>query len=175
MKRSEPHYPSNEDTETPGQQTPPQNLNPMNLVSDPVRCPFCVKTDFGVIYNPPTWLPIEPRHDTPPREIATSPLNSETELPLGKREEMYPPGHERVVLLDNIRPDWYQALAHRRRVEARRLATATALQQALAVAGQRRRGSTVRTATPYGATAGVQSAMNEQRRIGRRVDGIVRI
>src|SRR5271155_2749977 len=150
MKRAEPHYPTNDD-ENPTPTPQNLNLNPMNLISDPVRCPFCVKSDFGVVYNLPIWLPQERRID-----IATPPLHSSHDLPMDKREEMYPPGHERVVLSDNIRPDWYQALAHRRRVEARRLATATALQQALAVAGQRRRGSTVRTATPYGATAGGQ-------------------
>src|SRR5271156_875731 len=175
MKRSEPHYPSNEDTETPGQPTPPQNLNPMNLVSDPVRCPFCVKSDFGVVYNPPIWLPIDRKSDTPPPQIATSPLNSDINLPLDKREEMYPPGHERVVLSDNIRPDWYQALAHRRRVEARRLATATALQQALAVAGQRRRGSGSQRPNGQNGAASALGGLPDQRRIGRRVDGIVRI
>ena len=180
MKRAEPHYPTNDDDTANPTPTPQNlNLNPMNLVSDPVRCPFCVKSDFGVVYNLPTWLPQERRLDIPPREIATSPLHSEHHLPMDKREEMYPPGHERVVLMDNIRPDWYQALAHRRRVEARRLATATALQQALAVAGQRRRGSNVRTSTPYGGAGGgaQQGVMGgvEQRRIGRRVDGIVRI
>ena len=180
MKRSEPHYPSNDDNPTPGQ--PPINLNPMNLISDPVRCPFCVKTDFGVVYNPPPWLPSQRGRDNtllPPREIATSPLQSDADLPMDKREEMYPPGHERVVLSDNIRPDWYQALAHRRRVEARRLATATALQQALAVAGQRRRGATAgtRPAPPNGpgGLGGMSRTSGEQRRIGRRVDGIVRI
>ena len=95
---------------------------------------------------------------------------------MDKREEMYPPGHERVVLTDNIRPDWYQALAHRRRVEARRLATATALQQALAVAGQRR---TTRVAgSRQVITSGSGSAsqgIGEQRRVGRRVDGLIRI
>lgn len=135
-----------------------------------------MKTDFGVVYNPPLWLPTEPRQDTPPREIATSPLHSEIHLPMDKREEMYPPGHERVVLSDNIRPDWYQHLAHRRRVEARRLATATALQQALAVAGQRRssRSAGSRLVNANG-TGGVQSGMSEQRRVGRRVDGLIRI
>jgi hypothetical protein len=103
-----------------------------------------------------------------------SPLNSSTDLPLGKREEMYPPGHERVVLIDNIRPDWYQALAHRRRVEARRLATATALQQALAVAGQRRR-SVPRIPTTGLAGAMGAAALAQERRIGRRVDGMIRI
>ena len=154
----------------------------MNLISDPVRCPFCVKTDFGVVYNPPAWLPSERRPDntlSPPREIATSPLRSHVDSQMDKREEMYPPGHERVVLTDNIRPDWYQALAHRRRVEARRLATATALQQALAVAGQRRRGATagtrhVATNGPDG-LASTGGTSGEQRRVGRRVDGIVRI
>ena len=188
MKRAEPHYPTNDDETNPTPTPQNLNLNPMNLVSDPVRCPFCVKPDFGVVYNLPTWLPQERRLDVPPREIATSPLHSEHHLPMDKREEMYPPGHERVVLSDNIRPDWYQALAHRRRVEARRLATATALQQALAVAGQRRRGSNVRPSMPYGGVGavGVGSAQQgivgagaggggEQRRIGRRVDGIVRI
>lgn len=146
----------------------------MNLVSDPVRCPFCVKTDFGVVYNPPIWLPSERRNDNvPPREIATSPLQNDVDLPMDKREEMYPPGHERVVLSDNIRPDWYQALAHRRRVEARRLATATALQQALAVAGQRRRGAG--HARPVAANRPATSAIGEYRRVSRRVDGIVRI
>jgi hypothetical protein len=175
MKRAEPHYPSNDD-DTPGQ--PPTqhnlNLNPMNLVSDPVRCPFCVKTDFGVVYNPPKWLPSDRRNDNePPREVATSPLQSDVDLPMDKREEMYPPGHERVVLSDNIRPDWYQALAHRRRVEARRLATATALQQALAVAGQRRRGAghTRLVAANRPAASGI----SEYRRVSRRVDGLVRI
>src|SRR5579862_4048398 len=174
MKRAEPHYPTNDDGDSPSPSN--LNLNPMNLTSDPVKCPFCVKTDFGVVYNPPAWLPQDRRTDTPPREIATSPLNSSTDLSLGKREEMYPPGHERVVLIDNIRPDWYQALAHRRRVEARRLATATALQQALAVAGQRRRSTAGRmpiTGTP-GAMGAVAMA-GQERRIGRRVDGMIRI
>jgi hypothetical protein len=89
---------------------------------------------------------------------------------------MYPPGHERVVLSDHIRPDWYQHLAHRRRVEARRLATATALQQALAVAGQRRSsrpaGSRLISANAVG---GALPGMSEQRRVGRRVDGMIRI
>ena len=176
MKRAAPHYPTNDD-ENPTPTAQNLNLNPMNLISDPVRCPFCVKSDFGVVYNLPAWLPQERRQDIAPREIATSPLHSSTDLPLDKREEMYPPGHERVVLSDNIRPDWYQALAHRRRVEARRLATATALQQALAVAGQRRRGSSVRTSASYGGGGvGTQvGTSGEQRRLGRRVDGIVRI
>lgn len=92
-----------------------------------------------------------------------------------KREEMYPPGHERVVLSDNVRPDWYEALAHRRKVEARRLATATALQQALAVAGQRRsnRGAAGRLNTANGTLTTTGAA--EQRRVGRRVDGMIRI
>jgi hypothetical protein len=145
----------------------------MNLISDPVRCPFCVKDNFGIVYNPPVWLPHEPRQDTPPREIATSPLHCNNDLPVAQREEMYPPGHDRVVLIDNIRPDWYQALAHRRRVEARRLATATALQQALAVAGQRRRSGSNRAATTS-ANPGMAAAA-EARRMGRRVDGMIRI
>ena len=173
MKRAEPHYPTNDDPDAPSPSHQNLNLNPMNLVSDPVRCPFCVKTDFGVVYNPPAWLPSERRNDTPPREIATSPLSNEADLPADKREEMYPPGHEKVVLSDNIRPDWYQALAHRRRVEARRLATATALQQALAVAGQRRRSGSSRTAAQNG--AGGSLGTTDLRRVGRRVDGIVRI
>jgi hypothetical protein len=136
----------------------------MTLTSDPVRCPFCTKSDFGVIYNPPTWLPRDAsKQDSP---LAMSPLGgSEIDLPNSPRVEMYPPGHERVVLSDHIRPDWYQGLALRRRIEARRLATATALQQALALAGQRRRSH-----LPG------QSRMNfEQRRIGRRVEGMIRI
>lgn len=174
MKRAEPHYPTNDDPNDPTGSSHNLNLNPMNLVSDPVRCPFCVKPDFGVVYNPPEWLPNERRLNSP-REIATSPLQSDVDLPMDKREEMYPPGHERVVLSDDIRPDWYQALAHRRRVEARRLATATALQQALAVAGQRRRvpGSTRPQATNGSGTG--TGGTNEPRRVGRRVDGIVRI
>ena len=90
---------------------------------------------------------------------------------------MYPPGHQRVVLSDNIRPDWYQALAHRRRVEARRLATATALQQALAVAGQRRRSVGGRVQTG-GIAAGMGTGgvvAGQERRVGRRVDGMIRI
>jgi len=181
MKRAEPHYPTNEDnppTITEPGAAPSLNLNPMNLISDPVRCPFCVKSDFGVVYNPPSWLPVDRKPDAPLRELATSPLQSTDHLPLVKREEMYPPGHESVVLSDNIRPDWYQHLAHRRRVEARRLATATALQQALAVAGQRRRGSAVARGTTVGTTiaAGTSPIAGEPRRmVGRRVDGIVRI
>ena len=172
MKRAEPHYPTNEDNDSPCPSN--LNLNPMNLISVPVKCPFCTKTDFGVVYNPPTWLPQDRRLESPPREIATSPLSSSSDLPLGRKEEMYPPGHEQVVLIDNIRPDWYQALAHRRRVEARRLATATALQQALAVAGQRRR-STSRLPTPGMAGAVGAASLAQERRVGRRVDGMIRI
>lgn len=177
MKRSEPHYPTNDDNpDSPSPAPSNLNLNPMNLISDPVRCPFCVKSEFGVVYNPPLWLPQDPRQHPSHPEIATSPLHSDTDLPLAKREEMYPPGHQRVVLSDNIRPDWYQALAHRRRVEARRLATATALQQALAVAGQRRR--SVGGRIPAGGSAGGMGAgvvAGQERRIGRRADGMIRI
>lgn len=96
---------------------------------------------------------------------------------MDKREEMYPPGHERVVMSDDIRPDWAQHLAHRRRVEARRLATATALQQALAVAGQRRNGRSAVGGRPgtMNGSGGTMPGVGEQRRIGRRVDGMIRI
>ena len=84
MKRAEPHYPTNDD-ENPTPTPQNLNLNPMNLISDPVRCPFCVKPDFGVVYNLPIWLPQERRLDIPPREIARRRKNLKQRQPVKTR------------------------------------------------------------------------------------------
>ncbi|VEU21462.1 DEKNAAC102330 [Brettanomyces naardenensis] len=56
MKRLEPHVPhdenagSNSDTPAEGDSETPSD--PDDLISEPVKCPFCAVPDFGVIYAP---------------------------------------------------------------------------------------------------------------------------
>ncbi|ODV82651.1 hypothetical protein CANARDRAFT_30688 [[Candida] arabinofermentans NRRL YB-2248] len=56
MKRSDPHPPHDEggggDSSNPNNN---DNLNPEDLISEPVKCPFCAMSDFGVTYTPPNF------------------------------------------------------------------------------------------------------------------------
>ncbi|ODO03370.1 zf-C3HC4 type zinc finger protein [Cryptococcus wingfieldii CBS 7118] len=96
-----------------------------HLESEPACCPFCVETDFGVIYERPT-TPLSSLSDT---ALATSPgdsalasgfsslgVGSDAELTVGPgmnplqketlRRKSVSSKAKEVVTIDEIRPDW---------------------------------------------------------------------
>lgn len=52
MKRSKPHFPHDENNN--GNQPAEGETDPEKLISEPVKCPFCAVSNFGVTYTPPT-------------------------------------------------------------------------------------------------------------------------
>ncbi|WWC69535.1 uncharacterized protein I206_103477 [Kwoniella pini CBS 10737] len=101
-----------------------------HLESDPACCPFCMETDFGVIYE----RPITPMDSSSSVALATSPgseadastfsqalsLGSEAELSVGPgmnpkmketvRRKSVSSKAQEVVTIDEIRPDWENKL-----------------------------------------------------------------
>ncbi|OCF71951.1 hypothetical protein I204_07214 [Kwoniella mangroviensis CBS 8886] len=103
-----------------------------HLESDPACCPFCMETDFGVIYE----RPLSPLDSSSSVALATSPgsefggdassfsqalsLGSEAELNVGPgmnpkmketiRRKSVSSKAQEVVLIDEIRPDWENKL-----------------------------------------------------------------
>ncbi|WWC90116.1 uncharacterized protein L201_005049 [Kwoniella dendrophila CBS 6074] len=101
-----------------------------HLESDPACCPFCMETDFGVIYE----RPITPLDSSSSVALATSPgseadassfsqalsLGSEAELNVGPgmnpkmketvRRKSVSSKAQEVVTIDEIRPDWENKL-----------------------------------------------------------------
>ncbi|WWC61203.1 uncharacterized protein I303_103783 [Kwoniella dejecticola CBS 10117] len=101
-----------------------------HLESDPACCPFCMETDFGVIYE----RPITPLDSSSSVALATSPeseadassfsqalsLGSEAELSVGPgmnpkmketvRRKSVSSKAQEVVTIDEIRPDWENKL-----------------------------------------------------------------
>jgi hypothetical protein len=52
MKRSEPHFPHDEnDNENLNENN--EEIDPEKLISEPVKCPFCAVSNFGVTYTSP--------------------------------------------------------------------------------------------------------------------------
>ncbi|OWB75598.1 hypothetical protein B5S31_g5521 [[Candida] boidinii] len=59
MKRPDPHPPHDEENNDNNN----NNSNPQDLISEPVKCPFCAMPNFGVTYNPPNFKTgIDGRH-----------------------------------------------------------------------------------------------------------------
>ncbi|OWZ56877.1 zf-C3HC4 type zinc finger protein [Cryptococcus neoformans 125.91] len=110
-----------------------------HLESEPACCPFCVETDFGVIYErPPT-----PMSSLSSTALATSPavagtssfgqafsVGSDAELAVGPgmnpiqketiRRKSVSSKAKEVVTIDEIRPDWEQKLNSVKAAAARR-------------------------------------------------------
>ncbi|WVR05094.1 hypothetical protein IAU60_002106 [Kwoniella sp. DSM 27419] len=120
-----------------------------HLESDPACCPFCMETDFGVIYE----RPIGPMDSGSSFALATSPaseagasgfsqalsLGSEAELNLGpgmnpktketvRRKSVSSKAPE-VVTIDEIRPDWEQKLNAVKAAAARRASRRIVMRQ----------------------------------------------
>lgn len=55
MKRLDPHVPHDEPGTTDVPATTDAPSNPDDLISEPVKCPFCAMTEFGVTYDPPEF------------------------------------------------------------------------------------------------------------------------
>lgn len=59
MKRLDPHFPHEEENgnndinESNDENNDDENSNPENLISEPVKCPFCAVDNFGVTYKHP--------------------------------------------------------------------------------------------------------------------------
>jgi hypothetical protein len=127
-----------------------------HLESEPACCPFCVETDFGVIYERPTVaLPtpsgiLSPAGSSPapPSALATSPdggtssfSNALSEEPLspgasefvfreeGKRRKSVSSKAKEVVTIDAIRPDWEAKLNAVKAQAARRAARRIVMRQ----------------------------------------------
>ena len=129
IKRPDPHLPEHHDDQ------PNPNAADL-LMSEPATCPFCVESEFGVIYTPPPFRRglsysapssslSSPVSGTPTSASLPSPLPS----PPGRRLALSVNSPE-VVTTDRIRPDWSQKLAAARAHAARRAAAATALHTA---------------------------------------------
>ncbi|OUM54761.1 hypothetical protein BVG19_g4185 [[Candida] boidinii] len=62
MKRPDPHPPHDEENNHSGSNNSTNN-NPQDLISEPVKCPFCAMPNFGITYNPPNFKTgIDGRH-----------------------------------------------------------------------------------------------------------------
>ncbi|WVF72274.1 hypothetical protein IAT40_007086 [Kwoniella sp. CBS 6097] len=122
-----------------------------HLESDPACCPFCMETDFGVIYERPLGMGMNGSSSS--QALATSPgedasasgfsqalsLGSESELSLGpgmnpkmketvRRKSVSSKAME-VVTIDEIRPDWEQKLNSVKAAAARRASRRIVMRQ----------------------------------------------
>ncbi|WFC96453.1 SNF1-interacting protein [Malassezia brasiliensis] len=75
-------------------------------------CPFCVTSDFGVVYDPPEV--IKASGGTPKASAQTAIECAETAVGTGgastNGRTSYPADHPRVVLVDTVHPDWHTKL-----------------------------------------------------------------
>ncbi|KAL4813379.1 protein sip5 [Aspergillus spinulosporus] len=142
IKRPDPHPPEHADSDsnaanTAGE-TERQDVQDIQLVSEPAACPFCVQPEFGVVYVPPPFRrglvyasdsSGRPNIGTP--VSSTSSLSSATAPTTGRRRATSLSATDpSVITTDKVRPDWAQKLANARAHAARRSAAATALHTA---------------------------------------------
>ncbi len=124
IRRPNPHAPIvHADSPDP----PPEN--PEELIMEPATCPYCVATDFGVLYYPPAF-----RIGIPPAPGTI------------KRAE--------VITTDRIRPDWTIKLQKAREKALRRAQNAALLNAHLLASNTRRerRRATASTGRADGST-----------------------
>lgn len=92
--------------------------SPTHLSSEPACCPYCVRDNFGVIYEPPSWRAgagSENYNST--RQEALQPAGS---VPHTIRRKSFSADSTEVVTTDQIRPDWEEKLAAVRAAVQRR-------------------------------------------------------
>ncbi|KAL6239401.1 protein sip5 [Aspergillus navahoensis] len=142
IKRPDPHPPEHADSDSnapnPSGETERQDVQDIQLVSEPAACPFCVQPEFGVAYVPPPFRrglayasdsSGRPNIGTP--VSSTSSLSSATAPSTGRRRATSLSATDpSVITTDKVRPDWAQKLANARAHAARRSAAATALHTA---------------------------------------------
>ncbi|CBF84823.1 hypothetical protein AN1420.2 [Aspergillus nidulans FGSC A4] len=142
IKRPDPHPPEHADSDSnapnPAGETERQDVQDIQLVSEPAACPFCVQPEFGVAYVPPPFRrglayasdsSGRPNIGTP--VSSTSSLSSATTPTTGRRRATSLSATDpSVITTDKVRPDWAQKLANARAHAARRSAAATALHTA---------------------------------------------
>ncbi|KAL4977826.1 protein sip5 [Aspergillus desertorum] len=142
IKRPDPHPPEHADSDTNAPttagETERQDVQDIQLVSEPAACPFCVQPEFGVAYVPPPFRRGlayasdsngRPNIGTP--VSSTSSLSSATAPATGRRRATSLSATDpSVITTDKVRPDWAQKLANARAHAARRSAAATALHTA---------------------------------------------
>lgn len=105
-----------------------------DIVSEPATCPFCVESDFGVVYDPPNF-----------KSLASGSLSSTSEIPSSSesmirrsKKDIIPLSDSRVVTIDTIRPDWQQKLALARADRTRRQLQQAHLTQTIVTPSGRR-------------------------------------
>ncbi|KAL4902508.1 hypothetical protein BDW74DRAFT_157930 [Aspergillus multicolor] len=142
IKRPDPHPPEHADSDsnapTPAGEAERQDVQDIQLVSEPAACPFCVQPEFGVAYQPPSFrrgLAYAP--DSSGRPNLATPVSSTSSLASGnapltgrRRATSLSASDPTVITTDKVRPDWAQKLANARAHAARRSAAATALHTA---------------------------------------------
>ncbi|OCF35429.1 zf-C3HC4 type zinc finger protein [Kwoniella heveanensis BCC8398] len=109
-----------------------------HLESDPACCPFCMETDFGVIYERPLGMGRNGNANASGFSQALS-LGSESELSLGPgmnpkmketvRRKSVSSKAKEVVTIDEIRPDWEQKLNTVKAAAARRASRRIVMRQ----------------------------------------------
>ena len=139
IKRDAPHYPTPVKNHPPG--TPLPNYTPDDLISEPATCPYCVESNFGVVYICPDWIKFPSKRagykswsqaDLSPQISDLSSQSTDTvisALHAGLSppcRQSYPPTDCRVTTKDEIRPDWKQMLFTKRNRVRKRVASAAA-------------------------------------------------
>lgn len=180
MKRLDPHVPHDAE-ETSGVHDENPLEDPDELISEPVKCPFCAVSEFGVLYTPPDFK--TGIGGIPPSEYKTQKFESISENGTGTVNGDEPPkslpshGHERrksippdtagVITIDAIRPDWEQKLLSMRAKLARRSAAATALHASSLIVEDPATNSTQRSSssTIAGNTNAGSRGLNRQERM----------
>ncbi|EPY53840.1 zf-C3HC4 type zinc finger [Schizosaccharomyces cryophilus OY26] len=128
IRRPDPHLP----TVHANDPTP----NDFDLISEPVKCPYCMTDRFGVVYVPNPALSRFSFNAPYQIDPESHPLAKELEkLYISENERPWVPNKNakfvfddpRVITTDYIRPDWQYNLEKARRRALRRAANATLL------------------------------------------------
>ncbi|KAF1947714.1 hypothetical protein EJ02DRAFT_332449 [Clathrospora elynae] len=142
IKRPDPHPPEHHGEA--GSPPPPESEEEIQLVSEPAACPFCVRPEFGVTYEPPPFRRgiIYNGQGQPPLSSATSAMSSTSSLnsptvtaPGRRRATSLAVNDKTVITTDMVRSDWAKKLADARAHALRRAAAATALHNAAYMMG----------------------------------------
>lgn len=90
--------------------------------SQPAMCPFCVAPEFGVVYDPPQTSDASARPQQK-QEAEEAIERAATAIGTGGasagQRTSYAPDHPRVVLVDEVHPDWQSKLDAALAVQAR--------------------------------------------------------
>ncbi|KIO17863.1 hypothetical protein M407DRAFT_48571, partial [Tulasnella calospora MUT 4182] len=102
---------------------------PTHLESEPACCPYCVQSNFGVVYKPPSWrtgIGSDGLSSTRPDFYKAGSSGYSTDMPGGlsqapkQRRKSLSHLNDDVVTVDQIRPDWEEKLNQVKAAVARR-------------------------------------------------------